>query len=126
MGYDITYYVNNKPHHTTIIEKIPMGLMYHRVGDEPAIIQKNPDGSVYYMYYRNGLLHRDGDKPAVIKFNKSGINIYESYYKNGLKHREKGPSVLGLNNRKYFIKNIEYKEADFYAEITKLKFSLLN
>lgn len=77
--------------------------MLHRLGDKPAIINKDGD----QFWYKEGKLYRE-NKPAIIL-----ANGRREYYINGKCHREGGPAVIDHS------KNIVIEE--FWAEGEKIE-----
>jgi hypothetical protein len=62
--------------------------LYHRDGDEPAIIYH--DGTK--QWFQHGLLHRENDKPAIIT--KDGSKYW---FKHGHLHRNNKPAIMLSN-----------------------------
>src|ERR1022692_572120 len=73
--------------------------------DDPAVVRRSSDGSIYEEYWRLGALHRE-DGPAVVWRSATGATE-ERYYRDGKLHREGGPAVVthrvdGVREEKYY------------------------
>jgi hypothetical protein len=111
--------------------------LLHNAGDEPAEIW--PVGGCK-KWYKHGKLHRDGDKPAVESIDRN----LALYYRNGELHRDAAPAVINGSVRywyqygkrhnengyaeewengytAYWLNDECYNEADYIAEIKKLR-----
>lgn len=80
--------------------------MYHREGDEPAIIRTIGTKE----WYKDGKLHRTGDKPAMI--DRSCRKECRRYYIDGHLHREHGrPAVEYSDERRneYYLHGESYQ-----------------
>jgi hypothetical protein len=91
--------------------------------DGPAYIWRQPYGTTYEWYHRDGKMHR-GDGPAYIERYADGTT-YEWYYRDDKMHREDGPARIetypdGSTRERYFLDGVEYPKDEYAAKTNPL------